>query len=298
MTAGLRVPERNEATTTATESPLGSAYKQSQRHQWDRAARELREWWPAFEELMAPVTDVMMAHGSVRSGARVVDVASGFGEPALTVAGLVGPRGHVVATDLSASMLAVAAERARLLGLANVEFTEMDAEEPTLPHGAFDTVVCRLGLMFLPNLDAALQRLACVLVPSGRFVAAVWGTPQANPWLTHASQTLREFLELGGPPAGTPTVFDLGAPPVLDDALARAGLGDVRRTTVRLGFAWPSPRAFAAYHRASPLSRMVAGEDPGRQAQAWDAVADVAARTWGNGPISLTGQVVVVSGRR
>lgn len=287
-----------EAVRSWGAEPLLAADKDGLRRQWDRAAPELRRWWPAFEDVMAPVTDAMMALAAVQCGDRVVDVASGFGEPALTVARHVGSTGRVVATDLSAAMLQVAAERAHALQLINVEFVQMDAEQPILPAATFDSVLCRLGLMFLPDLNAALQRLGTLLVPSGRFVAAVWGVPGANPWLTHAFQTLSEFLELGVRAPGTPTVFDLGAEGVLDDALVVAGLHDVRRTPVKLEFAWSSPRAFAAFHRASPLARLVADEDPWRRAQAWDAVAAVAAQEWGFGPLTLPGQVVVVSGRR
>ena len=272
--------------------------KDDQRHQWDRAARGLREWWPAFERVMAPVTDTMVEHAGVGRGARVLDVASGFGEPALTLARVVGPQGRVMATDLSAAMLAVAAERAGALELANVEFARMDAEDPVVARAGFDAVVCRLGLMFLLDLDAALERLGALLAPGGRFVAAVWGPAPANPWLTPAARTLREFLELPPAAAGTPTVFALGADGVLDDALASAGLDDVGRRVVPLEFAWPSPRAYAAYHRASPLARLVADQDPRSQAQAWDEVGAVAARQWGEGPLTLSGQVAVVSGRR
>ncbi len=296
MTAALKT--RAPTTGWGGDPSIALAYKDGQRQQWDRAARGLRDWWPAFEKVMAPVTDVMVADAAVQRGARVVDVASGFGEPALTVARLVGSTGQVVATDLSPSMLDIAAERAHTLDLGNVEFAQMDAERPTLPEAAFDAVVCRLGLMFLPNLDAALQRLTALLVPSGRFVAAVWGPAESNPWLTHAAQTMREFLELGDPAHGVPTIFDLGADGVLDDAVTLAGLRDVRRAAVRLEFGWPSPRAFAAFHRASPLARLVADEDPHRQALAWNAVAAVAARQWGDGPLRVAGQVVVVSGRR
>lgn len=129
--------------------PAGSAvqrYKADQRRLWDETAPYLRDWWPTFEGFMAPVTCVMIAQaGLYPGGAHVVDVASGFGEPALAVAGRVGPQGHVVATDLSSAMLSVATDRALALGLGNVEFVQMDAEEPTLAQGVYDAVVCRLG---------------------------------------------------------------------------------------------------------------------------------------------------------
>ncbi len=272
-------------------------YKAEQRRQWDEAARGLRGWWPVFEGFMAPVTRAMVAHAGLRRRARVVDVASGFGEPALTAARLVGPGGRVVATDLSPAMLAVAAERARGLGLGNVDLVEMDAEEPVLPQARFDAVTCRLGLMFLPHLDVALERLAALLKPGGRLVAAVWGPPQANPWLDLALRTLVEFLELPPPPAEAPWVFGLSGAGELEDALAAAGLEEIRTTRVALHPDWPSSAAYSVFHQSSPLRRLVADEDPARRAQAWREVTAAAARRWGRGPLHLKGEVVVVSGR-
>ncbi len=283
-----------EATTGDIRAAL---YKVEQRRQWDEAARGLRGWWPVFEGFMAPVTRVMVRHAGLQSRARVVDVASGFGEPALTVARLVGPGRRVVATDLSPAMLAVAGERARGLGLGNVDLVEMDAEQPVLPQARFDAVMCRLGLMFLPDLNLALQRLSALLVPGGRLVGAVWGPPQANPWLGLALRTLVEFLELPPPPSEAPWVFGLSGAGVLEDALASAGLEDIRTTRVALHPSWPSPAAYTAFHQSSPLRRLVADEDPTRRAQAWREVTATASRRWGQGPLQLKGEVVVVSGR-
>ncbi len=273
------------------------AYKVEQRRQWNAIAGELRAWWPVFERFMAPVTRAMVDHAWLCRGARVVDVASGFGEPALTVARLVGPRGRVVASDLSPAMLTVAAERARRLGLGNVDIAEMDAEEPTLPQASFDAVVCRLGLMFLPHLDVALQRLSSLLVPGRRLVAAVWGPSEANLWLTVALRTLVEFLELPPPPPEAPWLFGLSGGGVLEDALCGAELEDVRCTRVTLRCGWTSPAAYTAFHRSSPMRRLVADEEPARRARAWREVTAAARRHWGNGALHLQGEVVVVSGR-
>jgi ubiquinone/menaquinone biosynthesis C-methylase UbiE len=78
-------------------------------------------------------------------------------------------------------MLAMAREGANALGLSQVDFREMDAEEPDLPNESFNAVLCRFGLMFLPNLTTALTRLRQLLVPDGRFAAAVWGTAEQVP---------------------------------------------------------------------------------------------------------------------
>lgn len=294
-TAAGAIDVRRQAERTRRDA---QRYKAGQRRQWDEAAAGLRTWWTHFEQVMEPVTDAMVTHAQLRPGDHAVDVASGFGEPGLTIAHHVGDRGRVALTDLSAAMLAGARERASALGIGNVDFLQMDAEVPTLAPAAYESVVCRLGLMFLPGLDAALVRLGALLVPGGRFVAAVWGPPQHNLWLTLALSTLTEFLELPAPKAGDPGPFALAAPGRLAHALNAAGFAGVREQRVALDFQWPSPAAYAAFHQASPMRRGVAGQPAALQTRAWTEVALAAQRRWGSGPLRLPGEVTVVSGTR
>jgi ubiquinone/menaquinone biosynthesis C-methylase UbiE len=92
-------------------------------------------------------------------------IATGIGEPAVTAAIRVMPNGKVVATDISPQMLAIARTRAKSLGLDNMmEFIESDGEKLELPEPSiskFDAVLSRFGLMFLPNLPAALGLDRC-----------------------------------------------------------------------------------------------------------------------------------------
>ena len=95
----------------------------------------------------------------MQSGSRVLDVAAGYGEPALTAARYVGPEGRVVATDISAEMLAFGRERATAAGLGNVEFMESDASSLDLPRASFDAAVSRWGIIFEPDAEAAGGRI-------------------------------------------------------------------------------------------------------------------------------------------
>jgi len=52
--------------------------------------------------------------------ARVLDIASGTGEPAITAAKIVGDSGMVIGTDLVDEMPAVAREKAEKEGLMNI----------------------------------------------------------------------------------------------------------------------------------------------------------------------------------
>ncbi len=106
--------------------------------------------------LWGSVSERMLDLAGVGAASRVLDVAAGTGADALLAARRVGPSGHVLATDLSPHMLRIAAELVRQAGATNVETHVMDAERIDLPPDSFDAVICRNGLMFIPNLQAAL----------------------------------------------------------------------------------------------------------------------------------------------
>jgi len=127
-------------------------YKAGQRRDSSSAAAGWKYWWETLETALAPVSKRMIELAQLHARQRVLDVATGIGEPALTAARVVGPAGHVTATDIAPGMLEIARERAEEAGLTNVEFVEADAETIDFPEGSFDAVLCRFGRMFLPNV--------------------------------------------------------------------------------------------------------------------------------------------------
>ncbi len=86
-----------------------------------------KEWSEFNDSADGHISERLVELADVQSGSRVLDVAAGYGEPALTAARKAGPEGRVVATDISAEMLAFGRERAAAAGLGNVEFMESDA---------------------------------------------------------------------------------------------------------------------------------------------------------------------------
>jgi len=159
-------------------------YKSTQRQEWDAVAAGWNKWWEIIEKGAQHVSDRLVELAAIKPGHHVLDVATGIGEPCLTAARRVGATGKVIGTDQSPQMLALARKRATDLGLTNVEFREMDAEALDLPEESFDAVLCRWGLMFLPDLTEVLSSIHRLLVSSGRFAATVWGEPQAVPMLS------------------------------------------------------------------------------------------------------------------
>src|SRR5579863_3276302 len=156
------------------QNPDDVKLKGQQKAAWDDSAEGWKRWWPTFERAAQAVNDRLVELAGVRAGGRVLDIATGSGEPALTAARAVGKSGHVVAVDMSAGMLALARERIDSAGLKNVELVESDAESLPLGDHSFDAVLCRWGLMFMPDLDGLLRRLHRALKQDGRIAAAVW----------------------------------------------------------------------------------------------------------------------------
>jgi SAM-dependent methyltransferase len=152
--------------------------KEQQRTAWAAQARHFYARSELIERQWGPLSMRLLELARVTAGDRVLDLACGVGDPALAAAARVGPTGRVVATDLAPDMVAFAAQRAADAGLTNVEAHEMDAEAIDLPAAGVDAVLCRLGLMFLPDLDPAFAGVYRVLVSGGRFAAAI-------PWRPH-----------------------------------------------------------------------------------------------------------------
>src|SRR4051794_21969358 len=87
-------------------------FRDAQHKNWDSAAVGWNEWSEFNDRADAHICERLAELAGVEPGSRVLDVAAGYGEPALTAARKAGPSGRVVATDISAEMLAFARDRA------------------------------------------------------------------------------------------------------------------------------------------------------------------------------------------
>jgi ubiquinone/menaquinone biosynthesis C-methylase UbiE len=176
----------------------GEQFKVSQRQSWDSAALGWKEWRQTLEVAAQKVSDRLVELAEIKPDQKVLNIATiGIGEPAVIAArklvGLSGSinkindnennTGHVLATDISTECWTVAKQRAAALGLQDViEFREADAEMLKLPNSSFDVVLCRWGLMFMPNLNNALSHILQALESGGRFVRAVWAEASKVPF--------------------------------------------------------------------------------------------------------------------
>jgi ubiquinone/menaquinone biosynthesis C-methylase UbiE len=193
---------------------------------------------------LADATARMIELAGIRPGMRVLDIAAGTGETTLLAAKRVGPSGSVVAVDISASMLAIAAGAARDAGFGNVETQVQDIAQLDMASATFDATISRLGLMFLDDPAAGVRRVRCALKAGARMAAIVWSTREANPYMSTAVQVVDE---LRGLPANRPAIlraFSLGPGDALERAFVQAGFSEVNVERV------PMLREFASVDEA------------------------------------------------
>ena len=275
-------------------------FKAQQRQQWGAVASGWRKHWQAFERSAQPVSDRLIEMADLESGQRVLDVATGIGEPAVTAAHQVGPAGRVVAIDQAPQMIAIARERAAELGLRNMDFQEMDAEALDLPESSFDAVLCRWGLMFLPDLAAALGQMCRVLIPGGRLAAAVWDVPAKVPSLSLPRAVLGQMLEVPPPAAGTPGPFSLADSTALEQALTAAGFADVKSERLTVTYEFTSTDAYVAFvGEVSPINAQLAEQPATLRAEFWRAIGEAAQQyVAGDGRMRMDNEAICLVGHR
>ncbi len=199
------------------------------------------EKWKAKSAAMGqPVTDALVEYAQAAPGMRVLDLASGTGEPAISLASRVGPDGRVTATDLSAGLLEIAEKRAKVRGFKNFTIQQADAHSLPFPDNSFDLATSRFGVMFLRDPVAALQELRRVLRPGARACFLVWGPVEQPYWQSMMGVVHRH---VGGPllPPDGPDPFRYARPGSLSAVLRGAGFDAVEEETKTFPWAWPGP---------------------------------------------------------
>jgi SAM-dependent methyltransferase len=175
----------------------------------------------------AEMTERLLDLAAPVAGERVLELASGPGDVGLAAAGRVAPGGEVVVSDVAAEMTSIAAARARARGLDNVATRELDIEKIDEPDGSYDVVLCREGLMLVPDPERAAQEIRRILRLGGRVALSVWGPRERNPWLGNVLDSVSAQLGAPVPPPGIPGPFSLDDPDRLASLLSGAGLTGV-----------------------------------------------------------------------
>jgi SAM-dependent methyltransferase len=254
-----------------------AAFKGATREQWDKAASGWNDNAGRIRSWLREATDAMLDMAAVGPGSHVLDVAAGAGDQTLDIAARVGPRGGVLATDLSAGVLAFAKSNAARAGHGNVETRVADGENLPVDDATFDCVVCRLGLMFFPDPLQGLREIFRALKPGGGICTVVFSTPEANPCLAilmatalrHAGLPPRDPYRPGG-------LLSLGKPGLVDDLFVRAGFREVATTRLRAPFRLASADDYLDFVRssASPVQQILNNLDAPAREAAWTEMGE------------------------
>jgi len=208
--------------------------------QWGNSYRLIAsEKWKAKSAAMGrDVTEALVECARPKPGMNVLDVASGTGEPAISLAVRVGSEGHVTALDLSGELLAIAAERAQQRGLTNFSIQQADARELPFSDQTFDLVTSRFGVMFFEDCERPLREVHRVLKPWARACFLAWGPFEQPYWSSTMGIVVKH---VGGPTLvpGGPDPFRFAQPGSLSSVLRKAGFNEVEEETKSLPWTWP-----------------------------------------------------------
>ena len=272
------------------------------RHEWtdEKTVAAWRKWHAHIAHFTRGATEALLEAAQVRPGMRVLDLASGVGDPALSLAAAVGPTGHVTATDLGPGMISLAEELARMKGLKNIEFSEANAESLPFPDESFDVVTCRFGVMFFPDQVKALKECHRVLKPGGRVAFAAWGTKE-QPFFTTTAGIVMKYVQMPPPDPDAPNMFMFGERGRLLRILETAGFADAFEDVRTVPGRWKS--SLEQYWEqftevAAPFRPIIEKLTPETRAKAFEESLNALRKYWNGKELNLPLEIVVGSGTR
>lgn len=229
---------------------------------WSKEAEIFRKWYPQHAYRGKAVTEAIIRAAGAMPGMRVLDIACGSGEPSITMSKVVGPRGKVVATDLTEEMLAIVEENAKLQGITNIEFKQADVMSLPFPDKSFDAVTCRYGVMYFPDVQKAMKEIYRVLKPASLVALVAWGPVDKNPhWKSTIGVLRKHFHPTQKEGEGNPFLFD--NPKKLGEELRKAGFEEVTSELRSFPYPFPGPPqlAYENFFNTSSILGMLDGAD-------------------------------------
>jgi ubiquinone/menaquinone biosynthesis C-methylase UbiE len=274
-------------------------YKEMTREEWTGAVPLWQKWNHKFVIQTRAATELVSRGAELASGMKVLDLASGTGEPALSLAQAVGPQGRVVATDLVPQMLDAARQNAAAQGLDNIEFRMADAESLPFSDGEFDRVTCRFGIMFFPDIPKAMAEIRRVLKPGGRVCFAVLGSLEENPIFLVSLGPFLKRVKMPPSPPDAPHIFRFADETKLANALSSAGFRDVSTNKQRVVFPWPGSAEEcweATRELSAPFKKLIEAIPPDQTEEVIREVLEGVRRFQVGGNINLPATVIIAVG--
>jgi ubiquinone/menaquinone biosynthesis C-methylase UbiE len=267
--------------------------------QWSESAPYWEKHREIIRGMFAPITQALIEDTKITSGQFVLDVATGPGEPALSIAGLLGPEGKALGVDPVPEMVEAARREANRRGSQNASFEVAFADKLPFPANTFDAVVSRFGVMFFPSPVDSVREMLRVLKPGGRISLAVWHFAERNPFHYSLSQVVERYVESPQPAPDSLEPFRFAAPGKLLAILSNAGAAATSERLLQ--FAIQAPISAEDYwairsEMSDKLRAKLALLSKDHLAQLKREVLEVLAAYYANGVMSFPAEVLIVSG--
>jgi len=268
---------------------------------WTESAPYWEKHRHTIREMFAPVTQALIDDAAIAERAAVLDVATGPGEPALTIAELIGPQGKVVGTDLVPQMVEAARRESQRRELHNATFEVAFADNLPFPVNSFDAVVSRFGVMFFPSPVDSIRGWLKLLKPGGRIAMAVWHFAERNPFHHSLAQVVQRYVASPPPAPDSPDAFRFATPGKLQAVLAEAGVTAISerllqfsiRASISVESFW-TLRSEMSETLRTKLASLSRQQMTALKAEVIEALSVYSS----DGGISLPAEVLIVSGRK
>jgi ubiquinone/menaquinone biosynthesis C-methylase UbiE len=208
-------------------------------NRWSKSAQFWEKHRAVIRGMFTPLTQALIEGAEIKVGQTILDIATGPGEPALSLAGLVGPAGKVYGIDPIPGMIEAARRAANTLQVKNIQFEVAFADQLPFPAGTFDAVISRFGAMFFPAPADAVHEILRVLKPGRKFALAVWYLAENNPFHYALSRVVDRHVPSPPPEPDALDAFRFATPGKLLKFVNEAGASNVSERLLQFNIAAP-----------------------------------------------------------
>jgi ubiquinone/menaquinone biosynthesis C-methylase UbiE len=269
--------------------------REQQRESWNKFSIGWKKWDSVTMNFLQPMGDELVRILKLKENDHVLDVASGTGEPGLTIATRV-KNGKVVLTDLSEDMLQIATENAAKRQITNIDIVRCDVCSLPFRDYTFDAISCRFGFMFFPDLLIAAKEMLRVLKPGGKLATAVWNVPEKNYWVTAVMGPINRNLELPPPLPDSPSLFRCAKDGMMIELLAAAGFKNIavevvpgKMTAQTIDLYWQMMNEIAA-----PVVSALNKADPATKEKIKSEVYNTVSERYPDGNIEIDSSALII----